>query len=111
MPREIIIEIPINQIKGLEKMLSASLILASGVSAVTPVTATKAIPIIDKAPIGIALAIMAVIIPINIAKSVHPSANTSSGTGMTKRMTKATAREIIAGIGLKPIEPPRDVNQ
>ena len=67
MPREIMIDTPISQISELEKLLSASAIAPAGVLLVTPVTATNVTATIDSAPIGIALPIMAAMVPTNNA--------------------------------------------
>ena len=75
-PREIIIEIPISQISGSANELNASLIAISAgfliglpsapnSGTVTCVTATSITAIIDNAPIGIALPIIAAITPTN----------------------------------------------
>ena len=102
MPREIIIATPINQISGLEKLLKASFIASAGFSAVTPVIATSIIAIIERAPIGIALPIIAAITPTNIANKCHACGVTPSGTGMTNQISKAKPSAIAVGKGLKP---------
>lgn len=58
----------INHIKSLEKPLSESAkALDSSSGLVTPVIATRAIATIDNAPIGMALLIIATIVPTKIA--------------------------------------------
>ena len=114
IPREIIIEIPISQISGSANELNASLIAISAgfliglpsapnSGTVTCVTATSITAIIDNAPIGIALPIIAAITPTNIDNKCQACGVTPSGTGMTNQINNAKPSAIAAGMGLKPI--------
>ena len=102
MPREIMMDTPISQMSGLAKLDSASLTAASGLSLVTPVTATSMMATIDSAPIGIALPIIAAITPTNIAKRCHACGVTPAGTGTANQISSANPTATAAGSGLKP---------
>lgn len=79
-------EIPINQIRSLENPLNASPIAALvELGLVTPVTATNAIAIIETAPIGSALPIMAAIVPTKRANKCQALGSTPSGMGIKTR--------------------------
>ena len=97
-------DIPINQIRGLAKPLKASLMESLGLFADTQVIATSAIAIIEIAPIGIALPIMAEITPINIANRSQAFAETSCGIGMRNQIIRVSDTEIMVGMSLNPIE-------
>ena len=101
-PREIMMEAPINQISGLAKLESASLMAFSGASAVTPVTATSVMATIDSAPMGMALPMMAAITPTNIASRCQARGVTPCGTGMANAISSASASAMPAGKSLKP---------
>src|SRR5450830_1364208 len=91
----------INQIKGLEKPLKASAIAPSGLPGrVTSVMATKEMATIDKAPIGMALPMMAAMVPINSASKCQALGLTLSGTGMTNQIRRVMATAIALGMGL-----------
>lgn len=95
------IEKPISQISWLEKPLSASSSAAPGLPGlVTPVTATRAMAITETAPIGIALPMMAMMVPINSASSCQALGATPSGTGMRNQMISVAARAHREGSGL-----------
>ena len=84
----------------MEKPLNASLIaplVESGL--VTPVAATSAIAIIDTAPIGKALPIIAAIVPTNSANKCQALGSTPWGTGITNQMIRVIATAIKVGIG------------
>ena len=100
--REIMIATPISQISGLAKLLSASAIAVAGLSLVTPVTATSAIASTDSAPIGIALPMIAAIVPTNSASRCQASGVTPSGTGTTNQISRPIATATAIGIGLNP---------
>ena len=102
--REIIMAIPISQIKGLEKLDNASIIASFGLSAVTPVSATKVTEITAIAPMGNTLPIIAMIVPTNKANKCHALGATPSGTGMTNQISKVTAIAMTAGMGLNGIK-------
>src|SRR5665811_1013031 len=91
----------INQIKGLEKPLKASAIAPSGLPGrVTPVLATKEMATIDKAPIGMALPMMAAMVPINNASRCQASGLTLARTGMTNQIRRVMPTAMAVGIGL-----------
>ncbi|CAI2474060.1 Uncharacterised protein [Serratia ficaria] len=95
------IEKPISQISGLEKPLSASSSAAPGLPGwVTPVTATSAMAITATAPIGIALPMMAMMVPINSASSCQALGATPSGTGMKNQTISVEATAHREGTGL-----------
>src|SRR5665647_1308046 len=97
----IIMAMAINQINGLEKPLKASAIAPSGLPGrVTSVIATKEMATIDKAPIGMALPMMAAMVPINNASKCHASGLTLSGTGMTNQIRRAMPIATAVGMGL-----------
>jgi hypothetical protein len=60
--------------------------------------------IIEIAPIGMALPIMAAITPINMANRSHALAETSCGTGMKNQIIRVSDTEIMVGMSLNPIE-------
>src|SRR5574344_263423 len=103
MPREIMIDTPISQISELEKLLRASFMAPAAFSLVTPVTATSAMAMMDSAPMGSALPMMAAMVPTNSASKCQALGVTPSGTGMMKPMTSHRANAIAVGKGLKPI--------
>ena len=98
--------IPISQIKGLAKLDSASFIAALGVSAVTPVSATKVTEITAIAPIGNTLPIIATIVPTNNANKCQALGVTPVGTGMTNQISNVIKTAIAAGMGLNGIACP-----
>ena len=106
MPREIMIDTPISQMSEFEKLLSASAMAPDGLSLVTPVTATSATAIIDSAPMGMALPMMAAMVPTNSASRCQALGVTPSGTGMTNQISSAIATAMAAGSGLKPMHSP-----
>ena len=75
---------------------------SAGFSAVTPVTATNMMAIIDNAPIGITLPIIAAITPTNNANKCHACGVTSFGAGITNQINNVKPTAIAAGMGLKP---------
>src|SRR5450631_2600415 len=78
----------ISQMSGLAKPLSESVSAAAGLPGlVTPVMATSAMAMTAKAPIGIALPMMATMVPVNKANRCHALGVTPAGTGMTNQMT------------------------
>ena len=72
-----------------------------GVSAVTPVNATKLMAIIANAPIGRALPMIATMVATNKANKCQALSVTPSGVGMTNQMIKPMAIASIVGKGLK----------
>ena len=113
MPREIIMEIPMSQISGSPKELSASLMatvagfligLPSGSSSgtVTLVMATSIMARIDSAPMGMALPMMAAITPTNSANRCQALGVTPCGTGMTNQINSVSTTATAIGMGLNP---------
>src|SRR3989338_7742325 len=96
-PREIMMEMQISQISELEKPLRASAMAALGLALVTPVMATKAMAIMARAPMGMALPMIAAMVPMNMANRCHALAETPAGTGMTNQMTSAMPTATQAG--------------
>ena len=94
---------PISQISGLPKLLKASAMALPGLSLVTPVIATSIMAMMDIAPIGIALPIMAAITPTNIANKCQACGETPSGIGIINQMIKPNASAMAEGMGLNPI--------
>ena len=107
MPREIMIDTPISQISEFEKLLSASAMAPPAVSLVTRVSATSAIATIDSAPIGMALPMMAAMVPTNSASRCQASDVTPSGTGTTNQINRPSAMAMAVGSGLNPMGSPR----
>ena len=68
--------IPIIQMSELLRLLKASLVASAAFSLVTPVSATKVMPKIAMAPIGMALPMMPAMMPTNNAKRCHASGDT-----------------------------------
>src|SRR5690606_36774804 len=99
-PREIMIEMPISQISEFENPLSASAIAADGLSLVTPVIATSVIAMMECAPIGMNLPMIAAIVPMNSASICQALGLTPSGTGITDQITRVIATATIAGTGM-----------
>ena len=95
--------IPIIQINELLRLLRASLVASAAFSLVTPVSATKVMPKIAIAPMGMALPMMPAMMPTNNAKRCHASGDTPCGTGMTNQIISVSASATAAGIGLKPM--------
>ena len=95
-------EAPISQMSGLAKLDSASLMAASGWLVVTPVSATSMMAIMDSAPIGMALPMMAAITPVNMASRCHACGVTPAGTGTRNQMANASPTAMLIGTGLKP---------
>ncbi|BET79821.1 hypothetical protein GBFDFA_03015 [Edwardsiella anguillarum] len=94
------IEMPISQIRALEKPLRASFNAAAGFpGAVTPVRATSAIATTETAPIGSALPIMAAMVPTNSASSCQALALTPAGAGIINQRVRVIASAIRAGRG------------
>ena len=99
------IDTPISQISGLAKLDNASFMASLALppsATVIPVTATKVIAKIDKAPMGIALPIIAAITPTNNASKFQAWSVTPSGVGI-KRIVTERAMAMTNGMGLKPI--------
>ena len=90
--------IPINQISEFENPLSASFIASDGLSLVTPVKATSVIASTAIAPIGIALPIIATIVPTNSANKCHAFNDTPSGGGTINQKINTMPIEINPGI-------------
>ena len=65
---------------------------------------------IGSAPIGMALPMMATMVPTNSASRCQALAVTPSGTGMTNQISRPIATATAAGSGLKPISSPRVTN-
>ena len=72
-----------------------------GVSAVTPVNATKLMAIIARAPIGSALPMMATMVATKRANKCQALSVTPAGVGITNQMIRPMAIAIIVGMGLK----------
>ena len=72
-----------------------------GVSAVTPVKATKEMAIMANAPIGRALPIIATMVATNSANKCQALSVTPSGVGITNQIIKPMAMANRVGIGLK----------
>src|SRR5690554_935464 len=90
----------ISQMRGLLKLLSAFLIVMAGSGLVTWLIATNITAMIEIAPNGIALPIMAAIVPTNRASMSQPSSETLVGWGKHQIATPINTA-IVAGRGLK----------
>ena len=97
------IEMPISQISELEKLLSASPMAPAGLSLVTPVIATSAMAMMEMAPIGSALPMMAAMVATNRASRCQAFSVTPCGTGTTNQISSPRATDIAMGRRLKPI--------
>ncbi|VDY35830.1 Uncharacterised protein [Morganella morganii] len=98
--RETIIETPISQISSLEKPLRASASAAfAEPGLVTPVRATRAIATMETAPIGIALPIIAAIVPTKSASRCQALGSTPSGTGTANQIIQVIRTAIKEGTG------------
>jgi hypothetical protein len=70
-------------------------------SLVTPLAATIAMAIIEMAPMGIALPIIAAIVPTKIASISQASEVRPSGSGIASHISRVIATAIAVGKGLK----------
>ena len=96
-PREIMMEMPISQIRELEKPLRASAMAPPGLALVTPVMATRAMATMDRAPMGMALPMIAAMVPMNRARRCQALGVTPWGTGMTNQISSVMAMATKAG--------------
>src|SRR5471030_3228871 len=93
-------EIPISQIRLFEKPRNASLSAAVGLPGlVTPVSATSAMAMMEMAPMGRALPIIAAIVPTNSARRCHALGVTSCGAGITNQIISVIIIAIREGTG------------
>lgn len=67
---------------------------------VTPVIAIKAIAIMEIAPIGKALPMIAIIVPIKSANNCQALTSTPSGAGIINQMMRVIVIAIMVGKGL-----------
>ena len=72
-----------------------------GVSPVTPLAATIEIAITEIAPIGMALPMIATIVPTNIASMSQAFGVSPSGKGITSQINRVVATAIAVDQGLK----------
>src|SRR5450631_813246 len=91
----------ISQMSGLANPLRESVSACAGLPGlVTPVMATSAMAMTANAAMGIALPMIATIVPVNRANRCHALGVTPAGTGMTNQMTSVSTITNAVGSGL-----------